>query len=482
VSLRVRFAPSPTGALHVGNARTALFNWLFARKGKGIFLLRIEDTDVARSDQASVDTIVSSLKWLGLHWDEGYLKGGDAGPYRQSERLDYYKSVSAQLLASGKAYLCYETEEEMEAAREAWLKSGVKTRHPHRDLAPEERERFEAEGRKPSVRFATDSLTGEVVYEDLVRGVVKVDLAEIRDFNLVKSDGTPMYNFAAVADDHAMRVSHVIRGEDGISNTPRQLLIFQALGWDPPRFGHVSFILGPDGHKLSKRHGGSSIDDLREEGYLPEAVVNYLGLLGLGGHGEGEEIFSLENLVEQFSTEKLVKKSAIFDYGKLDFLNAHYLRLKSKEALRELVQPLLEKSGLSWESESWLDEALDVFKGNAVKLSDFVPQFEHTFGASSPAGIRAEALELVKAYAPAKEAITALKAALEAGFPKTKDEAQAALKAAQKASGVKGKDFFMPARLSITGTEHGPELNRLIPLIGQEECLKRMEFFLKALG
>jgi nondiscriminating glutamyl-tRNA synthetase len=477
MSLRVRFAPSPTGTLHVGNARTALFNYLFARKMQGTYVFRVEDTDLARSTQESVDGIVADFQWLGLNWDEGYLKGGPAGSYKQSERLPYYRQVADELLRSGKAYLCFENEAELEADREAWLKDHKKTRHPHRDLIESEKKAFEAEGRKPSIRFATDDLKGEVVYHDLVRGEVKVDLSEIRDFNLFKSDGTPMYNFACVADDHAMQISHVIRGEDGISNTPRQLLLYQALGWQPPQFGHVSFILGPDGQKLSKRHGGSSLEELRSGGYLPEAVVNYLGLLGLGGHGEGEEIFTLAQLVEMFSVDRLIKKSAMFDYGKLDFLNAHYLRLKSGAELRALCAPFL--SGFKAPSDAWLEEALDVLKSNARHLGEFIEPLKAILDDDFFLGpeARAEA----QAFASAKPAVEALKAAFASeGFPQSADEAKARYKSAQKASGVKGKDFFMPTRLALTGEAHGPEIVRLIPLIGEARCLARLDSFLKA--
>lgn len=476
--IRVRFAPSPTGTLHVGNARTALFNWLYARKEKGAFILRMEDTDLARSTQESMDSIVADLKWLGLDWDEGYLKGGDCGPYRQSEKLEDYRKLAAKLVEMGKAYYCYESESEMEEERQDWIKDHVKKRHPHRDLTPAERADFEAKGRKPSIRFATDGLLGEVVYDDLVRGEVKVDLNEIRDFNLMKSDGMPMYNFACVADDHAMKITHVLRGEDGISNTPRQLLIYKALGWDPPQYGHVSFLLGADGQKLSKRHGSSSVAELRSAGYLPEAVVNYLCLLGLGGHGEGEETFSREQMMALFDTNHLIKKSSIFDFGKLDFLNAHYLRLKPAAELAELVKPFL--TGMQSFSDAWLIEAVDVFKGNAVKLTDFQPIFKSDF--RDTAIVCAEAVTKAREIAVAKTALAGLSKAFDESFPSDAMQTQALLKAVMKETGVKGKDFFMPVRLALTDVEHGPELNRLIPLIGRDRCLKRLEVFLSALN
>jgi nondiscriminating glutamyl-tRNA synthetase len=478
MSIRIRFAPSPTGILHVGNARTALFNWLFARKEKGSFILRIEDTDLARSTQESIDGIVKDLQWLGLDWDEGYAKGGQYGPYRQSEKLAQYWAAAEKLVAAGKAYYCYENEQELESDREDWLKEHLKKRHPHRNLDAAQRAHFEAEGRKPSIRFATDDLKGEVVYQDLVRGDVKVDLSEIRDFNIIKSDGMPMYNFACVIDDQAMAISHVIRGEDGISNTPRQILLYQALGIEPPRFGHVSFILGPDGQKLSKRHGSSSVAELRAAGYLPEAVVNYLGLLGMGGHGEGEEIYSLEMLASMFSPDHLIKKSAIFDYGKLDFLNAHYIRLKSGAELHALCAPFL--GDFQAPSDAWLDEALDLLKANARHLGEVAEPLKALVDEDFFLGPNAKAE--AAAFPSAKGAVEALKSSfLGEGFPKSAEEAKARYKSAQKASNIKGKDFFMPTRIALTGSAHGPEIVRMIPLIGESRCLKRLDAFLKAL-
>ncbi len=476
MSLRVRFAPSPTGSLHVGNARTALFNWLYARKEHGRFILRVEDTDLQRSTDESVASILADLRWLGLNWDEGHDAGGPHAPYRQSQRLESYRQLAQELVKAGRAYLCYDSEAELETDRQDWLVEHVKKRHPHRDLSPDQRAEFEAQGRKPSVRFATDDLLGEVVYDDIVRGEVRVELAEIRDFNLLKSDGMPMYNFAVVADDHAMDITHVIRGEDGISNTPRQLLLYQALSWTPPQFGHVSFILGPDGQKLSKRHGGGSIADLRERGYLPEAVVNYLGLLGLGGQGEGEEIFSLAQLTEMFASDRLIKKASIFDFGKLDFLNGHYLRLKSGEELAQLAAPFLKD--ITAPSHAWLIEALELFKGNAQHLSELAQPIRDVFLDVAPSQ---DSLRSAQAFtqplAPAQAAMSAL-----LDFPADAVGIQAKLKEAQKASGVKGKDFYMPLRLALTGVEHGPELPRLMLLLGGERIQRRLAAFIKAMA
>jgi nondiscriminating glutamyl-tRNA synthetase len=307
-----------------------------------------------------------------------------------------------------------------------------------------------------------------------VRGDVSFDLDEIRDFALMKSDGNPMYNFACVCDDHAMQITDVIRGEDGISNTPRQLLMYQAFGWTPPVFAHVSFILGPDGQKLSKRHGDTGITGFKNKGYLPEALLNYLALLGLGGEGEGEEIFSLEQLTERFSLDRLIKKSSVFDYGKLDFLNSHYLKAKTGAELRILAKSFLE--GLTVDAV-WLDQALEVLKGNARHLSELRLQVDDLL---ADAGPKAETVALAKTFA---DPAAVVKAALESltVWP-SEAEFQPKLKEAQKASGVKGKDFFMPLRLATTGHEHGAELPRLLGLLGPERTAARLNAFLKALG
>jgi nondiscriminating glutamyl-tRNA synthetase len=325
-------------------------------------------------------------------------------------------------------------------------------------LSPVEAQTYRNDGRKPALRFATDDLHGKISWVDGVRGPVEFDLDEIRDFNLIKSDGTPMYNWACVCDDHRMGITQVLRGEDGISNTPRQLLLYRELGWTPPHFNHLAFILGDDGQKLSKRHGDTGIHTFRNKGYLPEALINYLGLLGVGGEGEGSEIFSLDELIQRFDPERLIKKSSTFDYGKLDFLNAHWLREKSGAQLADLAKPFLE--GLSVPSAAWLEQACEAFKGNAVVLNDLRPAIA----------------ALLKA--PVAPASTAAAPAAKAAFqPWPTDEAgfKAALKAAQAASGLKGKDFFMPLRLALTGVEHGPELPKLLALLGQDETFRRLD-------
>jgi nondiscriminating glutamyl-tRNA synthetase len=465
MTLRVRFAPSPSGDLHVGNARTALFNFLYARKSGGTYVFRIEDTDLDRSDESSVQAILQGLAWLGLNPDEGETLQGPVGPhapYRQSQCLPHYLEQAERLLDRGLAYWCFDNQEEQEAERQHLLHhpEDRKRRHPHRDLTPLQQKALREQGRKPALRFATDDLHGQVTWLDGVRDSITFELSEIRDFNLMKSDGTPMYNWACVCDDHRMGITHVLRGEDGISNTPRQLLLYKALGWEPPQFSHLAFILGADGQKLSKRHGDTAIGEFRGKGYLPEALVNYLGLLGLGGDGEGAEIFSLDEMVARFEPGRLVKKASVFDFGKLDFLNASWLRSLSGPELAERMLALGSFGSTVHMPREWFAAACEVFKGNAVTLNDLRREVDAVLNAPPPQDCG--------------PAVPAAKAAFQ---PWPADEAgfKAALKAAQSASGLKGKDFFMPLRQALTGREHGPELPKVLALLGQDECFRRLD-------
>lgn len=344
-SVRVRFAPSPTGPLHIGGARSALFNWLLARKYNGTMIVRIEDTDLERSSRESEENILKALEWLGLDWDEGIGKGGSNGPYRQTERLDIYREYAQKLLAAGQAYYCYCTEEELDAERQALLAKGEMPRYlgKCRHLTEEDRARYEAEGRKPVIRFRVPE-NENIVVRDLVRGNVVFESNGIGDYVIVKSDGIPTYNFAVVLDDALMGITHVVRGEEHLSNTPRQLMIYDALGLQAPQFAHVSLILGKDRSKMSKRHGATAIEQYEKLGYLPEALVNFLVLLGWSPEGE-EEIFSLEQLVEQFSLDRVAKNPAVFDLDKLNWLNGYYIRQSPVERIAAMALPYLKEAG-----------------------------------------------------------------------------------------------------------------------------------------
>ncbi|HEY6291575.1 MAG TPA: glutamate--tRNA ligase, partial [Terriglobia bacterium] len=343
--VRVRFAPSPTGYVHVGNARTALFNWLFGRHHGGDFILRIEDTDVERSEARYETQLIADLHWFGLDWDEGSDRGGPFAPYRQSERGQLYHERALELMDRGQAYFCFCTPAELEAEREKALKAGRQPKYSGRcrTLPREEAARKVAEGQPASVRLKIPD--GEFAWEDLVHGDTRFSSGVIGDFILLRSDGNPAYNFAVVIDDHAMEISHVIRGDDHISNTPRQLAVYQAFGWEPPRFAHLSTIFGPDRTRLSKRHGATSLENFREMGILPEALRNYLALLGWSPADGVTEIFSTEGLIQQFSLDRITKSPAVFDQEKLNWLNRHYMKEAPPRRLAELVVPLLEEAG-----------------------------------------------------------------------------------------------------------------------------------------
>src|ERR671913_153925 len=350
--IRVRYAPSPTGRLHVGGVRTALFNWLFARKNGGTFVLRIEDTDLERSTEESVEQLKGSLHWIGLDWDEGPEIGGPYPPYRQTERFDLYRGAAKRLLASGAAYYDFATPEELAELRERARAEGrqpIYTGGEYREMDPDgAREKIEA-GEPYTVRFKTPR-EGQTVVEDMIRGPITFDNANLEDFVLMKSTDTPTYNFAAAFDDAEMEISHVIRGDDHLSNTPRQILIHEALGNPLPAFAHVPQVLGPDKKKLSKRHGAASVEDFAERGYLPEALFNYLALLG-AGYAADEEIFPPNELAERFRIDRVSGNPAVFDEKKLTAINAVYLRRKSPEELALIAAPMLVESGAATEEE-----------------------------------------------------------------------------------------------------------------------------------
>jgi nondiscriminating glutamyl-tRNA synthetase len=347
--MRVRFAPSPTGQLHVGNARTALFNWLLARGHGGTFILRIEDTDFERSTTQSATAILEDLRWMGLTWDEGVEVGGDHGPYHQSERLHIYRAYIVELMASGHAYHCFCSAGQLETDREAALKAGKPPKYVGRcrNISKADARRRIDNGEKAVVRFRVPD-DREVVFNDIVRGEVRFATDVIGDPVLVRSDGIPAYNYAVVVDDALMAITHVIRGEDHISNTPRQILLYEAFGWTPPAFAHVSLVMGPDHSPLSKRHGATSVAEFRARGYLPEALTNYLALLGWSP-GQGEELLPLEDLARRFRLEDVGHAAGVFDIDKLAWVNRHYLKQADPDRLANLSLSYLRAAG--WVSE-----------------------------------------------------------------------------------------------------------------------------------
>lgn len=344
--VRVRFAPSPTGYLHIGGARTALFNWLFARSQGGKLVLRIEDTDQDRLKEDSVSQIITSLKWLGLSWDEGPEVGGPVGPYFQSERFDIYRKYCQQLIDEGKAYYCFCSAEDLAEQREKQraLKQPFHYARTCRDIPPEEAKKRVENGESYSVRIKVP-LEGTIGFHDMIHGDIQFDVNQYDDFVIMKSSGIPTYNFAVVVDDHLMGMTHVLRAEEHVSNTPKQLFIYQALGWEAPQFGHMPMILAPDRSKLSKRHGATSVEEFRSQGYLPEAIINYLTLLGWAP-GNDEEIFSLEDTVKVFDFSKMSQKAAVYDVKKLTWMNGQYLSSLPLDRIVEAAIPFFKEKGL----------------------------------------------------------------------------------------------------------------------------------------
>ncbi len=483
--IRVRFAPSPTGPFHIGGARSALFNWLVAHKLGGKLVLRIEDTDLKRSSRASEENIKAALKWLGMNWDEGVDVGGPYGPYRQTERLDIYKKYTDKLLAEGKAYYCFCTDEELEAERQALLKAGKMPRYMGkcRNLTKEQQEKLLAEGRKPSIRIKVPA-DEKLVVHDLVRGDVEFDSNGIGDFVIVKSDGIPTYNYAVVIDDSLMHITHVIRAEEHLSNTPRQLIVYEALGFKPPVFGHISLILGKDHTKMSKRHGATSVDQYRQLGYLPEGIDNFLALLGWAPSNE-KEIFTLDEIVKQFSMEHVAKNPAVFDLDKLNWIDGKHIRELSDEDFVKLAVPFMEKAGFMTGEEApdkkdWLRRVILTAKKH-VDFGAQVPQVLQMYFTDDFTFENPEAEAVLK-----EETVPTVMKMLLAELPKLDHaagpEVKALFKKIQKTTGLGGKAVFMPIRVALTGNQHGPELAEMVPLLGVERSLKRIKGSLAKAG
>ena len=470
--MKLRFPPSPTGHLHVGNVRTALYNWLLAKKSSGQLVLRIEDTDRERSTRENEERLIQDLKWLGIDWQEGPEVGGDNGPYRQSERGEIYQELIDKLLAEGKAYYCFCTPEELEADRQQAL---AEKRPPiyqgkYRDFDPEEAKKKLAAGEEATIRFRVEE--GEPVqWDDLVHGKMSIERETIGDFIFVRSDGTPSYNFAVVVDDALMGMTHVLRGDDHISNTPRQILLYQAMGFELPQFGHLPMILGPDGSRLSKRHGATSVEEFRLRGYLPDALINFLAFLGWNP-GDEKEIFSREELIQAFSVERVNKAAAIFNFEKLDWLNGQYMRSTPTEELFEHVKYFLNEKGilaadLNDELKEWYISLVDTFNSGS-SLTEIAEGAMMAFEFDPEKEFASEEAKEVLAEESAKTVLTAFAEELGKLDPKDKLDAasfKAATKAVQKSTGIKGKHLFHPVRLAVTAKTSGPELGKLVPLL-----------------
>ena len=474
--MRVRFAPSPTGHLHVGNARTALFNWLLARGRGGTFILRIEDTDRDRSTIESERRILEDLRWLGLDWDEGPDAGGAAGPYRQSERLAIYREHAGRLVESGAAYYCFCSAAQVEADRQTSLAAGVPPRYSGRcrALDPAVARGRVAAGEAAVVRFRVPD-GRDVTFVDAVRGAVTFSTDLIGDPVLLRSDGHPAYNFAVVVDDALMAVTHVVRGEDHIPNTPRQILLYEAFGWTPPSFAHLSLVLGPDHAPLSKRHGATSVAEFRARGYLPEALVNHLALIGWSPGG-GEELLPLDELARRFALEGVSHSAGVFDPGKLAWVNRHYLRQADPARVAALALPYLREARMLDTPDAtalhWLESVLPIATDSVDRLDEVPSRLRLVFEYDAH---RAVAREDVRAeFAPdqARDVARALADVLEASGPLLDRETfRAAASAVRDRARQKGRALFHPIRVVLTGELEGPELDLLVPAIDRGAAL-----------
>jgi glutamyl-tRNA synthetase len=456
--IRTRFAPSPTGYLHIGGARTALFSWAFARQKSGEFVLRIEDTDRERSTQASVDAILDGMKWLGLDWDEG--------PVYQMDRLARYKEVADDLIRRGLAYPCYASKDELDAMREAQRAAGLKPRYDGRWRPENAAGKAPPAGVEPVIRFRNPD-DGDVVWHDLVKGTISINNSELDDLVILRADGVPTYNFGVVIDDWDMGITQVIRGDDHVNNTPRQINLLRAIGAPVPDYAHVPMILGHDGERLSKRHGAVSVLQYEDDGYLPEALLNYLARLGWS-HGD-DEVFSLQQMVEWFDLGHISRSPARFDGEKLGWINQQYLKICPAPRLGELLRPRLEQAGLNVDDGPDVARVADLLRERGVTLNELADAAHYFYTAPTPSA-ELVAQHVTDEARPALQALTnALQAAdwnAETLGPLIKDTATA--------HGLKMPKVAMPLRVLVCGTTSTPSIDAVLAVLGRERVLERL--------
>ena len=471
--IRVRIAPSPTGNLHVGTARTALFNWLFARHTGGKFVLRIEDTDLERSEEKYTQNIYDSMKAIGLNWDEGPDIGGEFAPYKQSERMETYEKYANQLIKSGHAYYCYCTQEELEAEKEL-------ARQEKRDFvysgrcknsSPEEIEKFKAEGRKPVIRFVVPP--EKLAFNDMIKGEIEFDMALSGDFVIMKSNGTAAYNFAVVVDDFEMKISHVIRGEDHISNTPKQILIYKALGVEVPNFAHLGMILAPDKSKLSKRHGATAVSEFIEEGYLSEAFVNFLALLGWSPSDE-EEIKSIDEIIKQFELEKVSSSPAVFEFDKLNWMNGMYIRSMPIKEITNRAKKYLQDYDLTEYSEEKLQEIVEAVRKNLVKLNEIADSVSYFFGENVE--VCEEIQQSVLDTDETKQVLPEfVKLAEILDYDDVEKLHEQLGEFRQQMKPIKPKLTMWAIRAALTGKTSGADIGSVISILGKDRVINRTQ-------
>jgi len=477
--IRVRFAPSPTGYLHIGGARTALFNWLYARHYNGTFVLRIEDTDQVRSTEEAVNVILEGMKWLDLDWDEGPGKGGEYGPYYQMKRLHIYQEYTEKLLKDKKAYHCYCTREELAKSREKQARENKSLKYDRHcfNLSEEEKKRYEAEGRKPVIRLKIPAK--EITFDDLLRGEVTFDGGLLSDFVIMKSDGIPTYNYAVVIDDALMEITDVMRGDDHISNTPKQIVIYEALGFDMPKFAHIPMITGQDHARLSKRHGATSVMEYKKMGYIPEAVVNYITHLGWSS-GDEREIFTKEELIKEFSLDKISKHAAVFSMEKLNWFNSEYLKIMPIDSLTKMLLPFLKEAnyieneeGLFPVKNEYIEEVVKLMQGRFKNFSQFIAYADYFF--VDKIDIEPQALTSVLSEEGVPDILQSLKEKLSFLEYWDEESIENAVREVASSLQIKGGQIIHPTRVALSGKKVGPGLFEVMVVLGQDKTVKRLK-------
>jgi nondiscriminating glutamyl-tRNA synthetase len=473
--VRVRFAPSPTGQLHIGNVRTALFNWLFARQKGGTFILRIEDTDLERSEARYETQLMEDLKWLGIDWDEGPDVSGPYPPYRQSDKMNVYRGYAERLIKDGKAYYCFCSAEELEREREQALKEQRQPVYSGkcRNLDPAEAVRRRVAGEAAAIRLRIPE--HPIRFNDIVRGDLEFSHEVVGDQIIVRSSGMPIYNYVVVIDDADMKITHVIRGDDHISNTPKQVAVYEALGLPVPEFAHLSTILGPDRERLSKRHGATSVANFREMGILPEALMNYLALLGWAPSGGDREIFPKDELIKEFSLERVTPSPAVFDTEKLHWLNRHYIKQSPPERIHQLGTEVLQRAGLlpalvNGNVSGWTQGVIDLLAPYVDKLDQLPEKAKIIFDGNAAAALAMP--ENAEVFANEKSRAVAQAFAKRAESPLTAERFKTIMDEIKTETGAKGKDLFHPVRIMLIGSHSGPDFNKLIPVIEEGSKLQ----------
>lgn len=470
--VRVRFAPSPTGFLHVGGLRTALYNYLFAKRSHGKFILRIEDTDRSRFVEGATENLLETLRWVGLDFDEGPGKDGDCAPYIQSQRLALYRDQAEQLLDAGKAYRCFCTQQELDEMRETQQAAKEQQMYDRRcrNLPPEDIQKNIRDAQPFVIRLKIP-LAGEMHFTDIIRGDVSINFSVIDDQVLIKSDGYPTYHLANVVDDHFMKITHVIRGEEWLPSTPKHILLYQAFGWTPPEFAHLPLLLNADKSKLSKRQGDVAVEDYRAKGYLREALLNFVALLGWHA-ADDRELYSLDELASEFSLDRVGKSGAVFDVEKLKWMNAQYLKNYSVEVLTEMCRPFLQESGFDLSDEPRIRTIVELL-ASRIQVPYAIAEHARIF-LDEKIVLQSDEQRIIIASENAKKIFIAFLEHAESLRTWTREDFKALLKTVQTNTGIKGKDLYMPIRLAMIAQEHSPDLATIAEIFGKEKCLQRI--------